>query len=281
MSSRRPEPASLSEAVAARASRRSQVHVYNDGFLFSCEGMEAARTERYTATLLFATSEQDIDVELAGRRQQVQIAVLKPFVRKTLHAHGQPFVSVGVNPTHSRYRAFTRLEEPGYISMPRRFFPALDERLQALRAGELGAPQARLLFDQCIEAVTQLLPPLRPMDPRIEHVTALLARDHHQPLDRLAESACLSYYRMSHLFSQEMGLPLRQYLRSLKIHAAARCIGAGMTLTATAHEAGFTDSAHLSRVWTKAFGRPPSHFLNEQRFAIEPRRGAMPLPAAA
>jgi AraC-like DNA-binding protein len=261
--------------------RKSQVHVYADGFLFSCDGMVAPRTERYTATMLFASTDEDVEVEIANQRQHIQIVALKPFMPKSLHAPQTPFVSIGVNPLHPKYRAYTRMSAPGYAAMPRTAFPHLAPRLQALRAGELDPLQARQVFEQCIDALTQLLPPLRALDARIERVIAMLARDHREPLEALADKACLSYYRMSHLFSDEMGLSLRQYVLSLKIMAAARCIGEGKSLTATAHEAGFTDSAHLSRVWTKAFGGPPSHFLNTRAFSIQPPRGTVAPQAEA
>lgn len=257
-------------AMPAPPARQSQVYVYADGFMVSCDGMLAPRTERYTGTMLFAIRDEGLDIEVAGRQQCVEVLLLKPFVPKALNAPSQPFVSIGLNPTHPKYRAYTRLEDPGYLAMPRSLFPALTDRLRALWAGYLDVAQARRVYEHAIDEITQMLPPLRPMDPRIERVTASLAIDHRQPLEALADKACLSYYRMSHLFSNEMGLSLRQYVLSLKIHAAARCIGKGMSLTATAHEAGFTDSAHLSRVWTKAFGGPPTRFLNPKAFSIQP-----------
>lgn len=260
----------------AAAPRQSQVYVYADGFMVSCDGMVAPRTERYTGTMLFAMREEGIEVEVAGRQQRAQILLLKPFVPKALNALAQPFISIGLNPTHPKYRAYTRLEDPGYVTLPRSLFPSLNDRLQALWAGYLDVNHARRVYDHAIDEITQMLPPLRPMDPRIERVTASLAENHRQPLEALADKACLSYYRMSHLFSNEMGLSLRQYVLSLKIHAAARCIGRGMNLTATAHEAGFTDSAHLSRVWTKAFGGPPTRFLNPKAYSIQPTNGASP-----
>lgn len=272
---------SETQRIARPAPRQSQVYVYADGFMVSCDGMVAPRTERYTGTMLIAIDDTGIDVEIAGHPQRVQIALLKPFVPKVLNAPTQPFISIGLNPMHPKYRAYTRLEEPGYVTMPRSLFPTMADQLHALWAGTLDLPQARRVFEHAVDEITQMLPPLRPLDPRIATVTAMLARDHRQPLEVLAEKACLSYYRMSHLFSNEMGLSLRQYVLSLKIHAAARCIGEGMSLTATAHEAGFTDSAHLSRVWTKAFGGPPTRFLNPKAFSIQPTRQASELEEAA
>ncbi len=261
--------------------RQSRVYVYADGFMMSCDGMVSPRTERYTGTMLFAIRDEGIDIEVAGRAQRAQVLLLKPFVPKSINAPTQPFVSIGLNPTHPKYRAYTRLEDPGYVTMPRSLFPALNDRLQALWAGHLDMTQARRVYEHAVDEITQMLPPLRPMDARIERVTASLAIDHRQPLEALADKACLSYYRMSHLFSNEMGVSLRQYVLSLKIHSAARCIGQGMSLTTTAHEAGFTDSAHLSRVWTKAFGGPPTRFLNPKAFSIQPTNLLSPLEEAA
>jgi AraC-like DNA-binding protein len=260
--------------VAGQAPRRSQVFVFEGGFLFACDGMVAPQTERHTATLLIATTDDDIGIEVAGRREQVAVAMLRPFCPKSLHAPLQPFVSIGIDADHPKYRAFTGIAAPGCAALPRDVFPALRPALDRLRSGELSLHQAQQLFADSVEAAAALLPPLGPLDPRIGHVTALLKRNHRQPLEALAGSACLSYYRLSHLFSHEMGMSLRQYVLSLKIQAASRCIGAGMSLTATAHEAGFTDSAHLSRVWTKAFGGPPSLFLNARQFSIQSPRMA-------
>ena len=50
------------------ARTRSQVYVYEDGFMFACEGLAAPRTERFTATLLFATSDQGLDIEVGDGR---------------------------------------------------------------------------------------------------------------------------------------------------------------------------------------------------------------------
>ena len=175
-----------------------------------------------------------------------------------------------MSPEHPGDRAFTRLPAPGWLRLPRDSFPALRASRARLRSGVPSLAEVQRVFAHCGDAACSVLPPLPPLDARVVRVMALLRRNPRLSLESRAETTCLSYYRLSHLFSQEMGMSLRQYLLSLKIHAAGRCIGAGMSLTATAHEAGFADSAHLSRVWTKAFGGPPSLFLNERRFAIQP-----------
>lgn len=64
--------------------------------------------------------------------------------------------------------------------------------------------------------------------------------------------------RLSHLFTEQMGIPLRRYILWLRLHIARNCALAGDDLTAAAHAAGFSDSADLTRTCRRTFGLPPS-----------------------
>ena len=69
----------------------------------------------------------------------------------------------------------------------------------------------------------------------------------------------LSAGRLRHLFVEETGLPFKTYLLWLRLTRAVECMTAGATLTAAAHEAGFADSAHLSRTFRRMFGVAPTN----------------------
>ncbi|MEV6659600.1 helix-turn-helix transcriptional regulator [Nocardia fluminea] len=79
-------------------------------------------------------------------------------------------------------------------------------------------------------------------------------------LSELARRARLSESRLAHLFSAQVGLPFRAYVRWLRMQHAIRLVAAGQTLTEAAHGAGFADSAHLNRVCHSMFGAAPSQF---------------------
>ncbi|WP_342216229.1 helix-turn-helix domain-containing protein [Nocardia abscessus] len=64
--------------------------------------------------------------------------------------------------------------------------------------------------------------------------------------------------RLSHLFSEQMGIPLRRYILWLRLHIARTRALAGDDLAAAAHAAGFTDDADLVRTCRRTFGLPPS-----------------------
>jgi AraC family transcriptional regulator len=75
-------------------------------------------------------------------------------------------------------------------------------------------------------------------------------------IDEAARSVRLSPSRASHLFVEETGLPFRTYVLWLRLVRAVDAYVAGRTLTEAAQEAGFSDSAHLSRTFKRMFGIP-------------------------
>ncbi len=73
-----------------------------------------------------------------------------------------------------------------------------------------------------------------------------------------AASASLSPSRARHLFALDTGLPFKRFVLWQRLERAVELFAAGHSLTAAAHEAGFADSAHLSRTFRKTFGIPAS-----------------------
>lgn len=80
-------------------------------------------------------------------------------------------------------------------------------------------------------------------------------------LEDAATNAHMSPSRMTHLFTAEVGIPFRSYVLWARLRRMVLLIGEGDNLTQAAHGAGFSDSAHLSRVFRDHFGLPPSALL--------------------
>lgn len=70
--------------------------------------------------------------------------------------------------------------------------------------------------------------------------------------------AGLSSSRLRHLFVEQTGLPFKTYLLWLRLTRAVTIIATGSTLTMAAYDAGFSDSAHLSRTFRRMFGVAPT-----------------------
>ena len=79
----------------------------------------------------------------------------------------------------------------------------------------------------------------------------------------VAAAVHLSPSRLRHLFVEETGVTLRGYVLWLRILRAVAAMMDGRTWTDAAHEAGFADSAHLSRTFRRMFGVTPAMIIKE------------------
>ncbi len=97
-------------------------------------------------------------------------------------------------------------------------------------------------------------------DPRIVAVVSWAARriDGTVALAEAAQEVGLSPGRLRHLFVEQTGLPFRTYLLWLRLNLAVARVVAGASLTESAHDAGFSDSAHFSRTFKRMFGVQPA-----------------------
>ncbi len=106
--------------------------------------------------------------------------------------------------------------------------------------------------------------PTRTMpSPAVEVAVAYIeqALDGRPRLEEAAAKAHISSSRMTHLFSAEVGIPFRSYVLWARLRRMVLLVGEGNNLTQAAHGAGFSDSAHLSRVFRGHFGLSPSALL--------------------
>lgn len=108
------------------------------------------------------------------------------------------------------------------------------------------------------------LPP--PNGRRIDRVRELLESlpdrsDSDTTMAALANEVKLSPSHFRHRVRALVGMPLRPYLRWLRLRRALIGAAAGADLSRAAQDAGFADAAHLSRTMQRHFGVPPSAIL--------------------
>lgn len=99
--------------------------------------------------------------------------------------------------------------------------------------------------------------PEEAVDPRIQATMKLLQEKYlyrKVSIAVLSRHACLSESRLIHLFTEQVGIPIRRYVLWLRVTTAIRLAVQGESLTEAAHSAGFTDSAHLSRTYRRMYG---------------------------
>jgi AraC-like DNA-binding protein len=117
-----------------------------------------------------------------------------------------------------------------------------------------------------------------PADPRLDRVIRMLQRHaldtHSTSLAQLSRVAGLSPSRFAHVFTESIGIPLRPYLRWLRLQRAARELMSGSAVTQAAHVAGFADAAHLTRTFRRMLGIVPSALIQGRRASSGSSTGA-------
>ncbi|MCP3923826.1 MAG: AraC family transcriptional regulator [Desulfobacterales bacterium] len=73
----------------------------------------------------------------------------------------------------------------------------------------------------------------------------------------------LSESRLSHLFKEQTGIPVRRYILWIRLTGTFKSVIEGKSLTEAAHIAGFSDSAHFTRTFKSMFGVTPSTYLKK------------------
>lgn len=79
-------------------------------------------------------------------------------------------------------------------------------------------------------------------------------------LDCLAQKFYINKYYLSHLFKENMGLSLHQYIRNKRLIFAKHLILSGFTPYLACMESGFHNYSNFSRGFKQFFGRSPSDF---------------------
>lgn len=104
--------------------------------------------------------------------------------------------------------------------------------------------------------------PALPLDERITRTLAYIRQHIHTGFSAatLAEQVHLSEDRFLHLFKEQTGAPLRQYILWQRLSAATQLFVEGRSAKEAAYEAGFSDPAHFSRTFQQMFGASPSMY---------------------
>jgi AraC-like DNA-binding protein len=105
-------------------------------------------------------------------------------------------------------------------------------------------------------------------DNRIQDVIEFISNNISQKInsETLTEVACLSESRLLHLFKEEMGLPIRNYILWLRLQIVIELILDGNSLTTASYQAGFSDQAHMTRTFRNMIGVPPSLISKNSKF---------------
>ncbi len=140
----------------------------------------------------------------------------------------------------------------------------------AERGGERGYPGVQEGTRSDLEEIARLLKivgeymiqqeMIRLMRPQWAEKVGTYLRAHWNEkisLAALAKLAGISTSQMSHSFALEFGLPLRRYLKKIRLEQAKLLLEGNASVKEAAAAAGFYDEFHLSKAFKAEYGYPP------------------------
>lgn len=106
------------------------------------------------------------------------------------------------------------------------------------------------------------------LDERINKVLEKLQKCdcYNHTIENLAKEACLSPSRLSHLFAEQIGVPLKSYVQFHQLERAFTAILKGKSITDSAMLAGFNSPSHFAATVKKWMGMSVSTSIKNSEF---------------
>ncbi|MCV7270138.1 MULTISPECIES: helix-turn-helix domain-containing protein [Mycolicibacterium] len=176
-----------------------------------------------------------------------------------------------VVPADAAHRVEVGAQEGTVVFLEPESAPGRAAQLRAVQSGWTVAPvltntRRRALAAVVDELIAHLTPATAEYGPAARHPAVVDALRLLPDLvaagpvsgTELAARVGISASRLTHLFTEQVGIPLRRYVLWSRLRIAITRVQAGDDLTGAAHGAGFADSAHLTRTTREMFGLAPS-----------------------
>ena len=198
--------------------------------------------------------------------QRFPAVVISSETPHSLRSEGQWVASIYLEPESDDYERLVDYY-PGELGSGykvAKVAPDHTGQLLELLRGGLNANKAHQLLKTMIEPSSVI--DGQPLDARIIRVLKYLDKERglNVPVVELARHVNLSPDRLTHLFRQEIGIPIRRFVLWQKLRLAASAACDGKSLTDAAQYGGFTDSAHFTHSFQKLFGITPSFLFGSQ-----------------
>lgn len=262
-------PGALPETrpAARKVAASGRIHFWPSGSLWVGSGRGRSDWHEHHAHQLALALEGEFSfrADPRGEWTRFDAAIVPSHCPHEFELDGATMAHLFVEPESTEGRALTRqYGGQGIVALPPATARAAAARLHEALQAHADADAMKRIAREAVRSLAGT-PSREPTceyeaDARLARALAYI-RDHVRAPIVLADAAAaatLSPSRFRHLFVQETGTSFRAYLLWLRINLAIEAAMAGASWTEAAHEAGFADSAHLSRTHKRMFGIEPT-----------------------
>ena len=244
---------------------RSYVYLCNECILLTSNGLGKDNYNHCALKIAFAMENDPFCIRYGQRTSAVDAAIIKPGYPHYIDTHNTWHALLLINPESGqaksiidRYLYNTNTYHPdiGIINTAKKLLSPFKNKGNHTSLAEQTIINLIANFTDNSVNPNTIEPRIQVIIDHINNCNGSLPSINH-----LADQVNLSASRLSHLFSQEMGVSLKQHLLWQKLYHAGSRIATGELIMEAAVAAGFSDAAHFTRKFTKIFGLPPSKIL--------------------
>ncbi|MDC0663568.1 helix-turn-helix domain-containing protein [Marinobacter sp. SS21] len=251
----------------------AELYLWDDQFVWMGSLATDNVSNRYAVTMMMSLDGKPMDVTLAtGDVISSRALLVLPRIKATLHASLRPFMSVNWDPHSREFHALSQVlsEHGGKMHLPdalvQQYAPVFTEILNTPSSCGYLAGQIKALF----QAICPDYYNFPQADARVLCVANRLREELPSGVnaDALATELGLSAGRLSHLFTAQLGISMRNFLLWAKARRAIGELTSGRRLTDIALGAGFADSAHFTRTLQQHYSVTPSFLANDAEVSL-------------
>lgn len=236
-----------------------RIHFYkNIALCFATEHQSNMHAHQALQITVGLDGDFDLELEENGSRsiQRVGFACIAPQQKHKITTKNNPlaYLFADTGPV-----AFSTWKKNGGIAKPPDA-AILDDLRRLIALPEQQPQEAHALAHRWYGHTLPGLIEIRPSDPRIARALDFIDADPLKNLNYsdLAALVHLSASRFASLFREQTGLPVRNYVLWRRLIYVFERLEDGDSITTAAHNAGFSDCAHLSRSFHEIYGSKPS-----------------------
>lgn len=246
--------------------------MFDDRIVWASAGFVGAETTRPACALLIGAYRKLSITAARTQGLKARAVLVAPFVARKLNAERAGFYSLSLDPAHKacRYLRQQVLQRRRLLDLSAQLGTA---QIKAVTAAIEQPQDCTASFELSEQLLLHFFPGIEAapaIDSRVIGAAAWLRE--HLPtrvnMRHLAEACHLSAGRLTHLFSEELGVSIRSYLRWVKLCKAAELFGRNQSIADVAAAIGFADSAHLYRVFKTYFSVKPSLLADRTRVQV-------------